>query len=246
MEKYSQYSDSVTGINPFIRGARRCARAEFANPFNAFHLLVALLYVLLLPITLALVRRRLSLPRRSERVASFVYTSFLDAIAVRMMYGRCRTYLLSEDAIYRVSIFNGRTRATIREVKDGYASGETLVLFSEGGMSNGMLLLDTVRRESRLSRVRVLGIPIDGHGMIKYSRNMAYDIMLDGKRASGFVGTVLFMYSLDRWPSAQVVVGTTFEALRKMAKMEVAEGLGRAEFFEYNRTARDKIRPCYM
>ncbi|KAI5185737.1 hypothetical protein NEHOM01_1029 [Nematocida homosporus] len=151
MEKYSNFCDPTTGINPYTRDIKRhiTLLSLFTTPILVTVLmhLPRFLWQLFTGGLLTITPSPSLAKARTRGVSVFActYTSLFDTHALFALFKHPRIYLLTTTATYTVSRFNVLTKTPMPRLESATPEAP-IILFLSGGLTNGRILLDTPTR----------------------------------------------------------------------------------------------------
>lgn len=229
MEKYSVFSDALTGINPYTRETRkRYGILRLLMPSTVilffFHLLSGILRMLGRSSSFAgrgakEVQKRLL---EGRRTFCCTYTCLFDPLALYTLSPNVRMFLLTCSGIYSINRFNVRRRSSLIHLSKAQSSRDPVVLFLSGGVTNGKILLN-VREAARKYEV-------SGYIGIKYLPDASYNINILDKWiypvfSSRFISVIyhiLFCSTLEKPLRASFFYSESLSGLAKEMHLEVA------------------------
>lgn len=230
MEKYSSFSDPVTGHNPYIRKVRR----EF-RVLDVFTSLLVFQVLYCLPCFLyAIIRGRLVTIKQSEiakakpgkkRVFACTSTSIFDPLVLHKVFRNPKLFMVTPKQVFALNRYSVYTKVAPSAIEAAASQPEPTVLFLSGGLTNELLLLD-VTREAQQYRV-------EGFIALKYTPASTGDIGLFRRHSlpqfSSLISSLayhfFFYLTSTTTPNVTIFTADTLPELAKRAKTEIAEGL---------------------
>jgi len=227
MERYSSFSDPVTGLNPYLRETRR--KHSFSHFFTSCLLLQVVFYLPLFiyrVLTASLVeideKTRSAMEKDRTKIFACTSTSAYDSYTIHKIFHNVCVFMVTPRSVFKVSKYGAYRRCSEKEISEAKKTGRA-VLFLSGGITSPKLFLDT-RDDSRRYGV-------EKYLHISYSPESSYDIAAFGmgQETDSDIKSLVYLFLLyitqRAPPKAKIISEESLENLSKAAKVEIAEGM---------------------
>ncbi|OAG29937.1 hypothetical protein NEDG_01484 [Nematocida displodere] len=234
MEKYTNFSDPVTGVNPFLRPIkRRYSLFSILVPtfwFRCIFAIPSFVQDILLSRLAASAKRPASLDLalvKGHKVFSSSYTSLYDPLVLHSLLPSPRVFVVTPEAVFSLSRYNIRTKTTAAEIEAAKMSGGVVVLLLSGTITNNELFMD-VEKSAKAFGVTHF-IQIDYHPATSYDINVFDNQILPIFHSlfESLVYHFLFYMNLSQHqlPAPSVYTSTVYSELAKSRNMSIGEGI---------------------
>ncbi|EHY65810.1 hypothetical protein NERG_01417 [Nematocida ausubeli] len=228
MEKYTEFSDPVTGINPYVRVTKY---KILLFPVLFFKLILNA--VLCMPVFLykyfwsgIFTPLANPIPKKLKKTGGTyicTYTSIFDVNNLYRIFGSPSIYAVQDRKILKIDRYNVQTYTSIENLHRAVQSQNTVILLMGGGMTNGEIYINTTEIED---------VPeIDGFISLKYTPSTSYNINLFNtwiypqftSRAASFLYYLVFYITMSgSTPVCKITVANTLADLSDKTKIEIS------------------------
>ncbi|KAI5192038.1 hypothetical protein NEMIN01_1786 [Nematocida minor] len=231
MEKYTEFSDSVTGINPYIR----IIKYQFTI-FNMIVKLTVFKMLVSLPVFLykyaagsfASVKyenRETEKKIKSRKIFLSTYSSIFDVSLLHKILKSPSVYLLRNGKIFAVSRHNMIKPADKSEIDKKVETGRVVVFMMAGGITNGTIYTNPSEVLEAVDVQQVLSL--------KYSPDATYDINLFdicilpqfSSQVVAFLYHLFYYLTIPRVPVCTVSAADTLEDLSEKTRVEISRSI---------------------
>ncbi|KAI5188459.1 hypothetical protein NECID01_0090 [Nematocida sp. AWRm77] len=231
MEKYSNFSDPVTGLNPYIREIRKTVEVlDLATSLLLFQIAYYLpffVYCLLRESFVTIAQSELTKAKQMPKgVLACTYTSVLDSFVLHKLFCKPNVFVVTPTKVFSLSKYNVH-REVSRSVLEHSMKDQakTTVLFLSGGVTNSTLLLDVAQDAKKHSVKQFLSIG--------YTPSTCYDIQLLGRRPllrfSGICEALAYYFfyytTISTKPNVSIATAETLQELSRKTNTEISNGM---------------------
>ncbi|KAI5179570.1 hypothetical protein NEOKW01_0033 [Nematocida sp. AWRm80] len=231
MEKYSDFNDPTTGVNPYIRPIK--AEYLLRKPLVYITLIRMVFWFPLLIYRVVMNRLVTVTPskdlpvklRLGKRVFACTYSSIFDVHVLNMIFKDPKIFLVTETNVYRVTRYNILIDSSDKEIEEEKKNKKIVILFLGGGLTNNDLLLDTEEDGYKYQ--------VDSFIMIRHNEESIQDINLFERRVlpqfSSYLDSLVYyafyLQYAKETPTASIFISDTLKGLSMKSKTEIAQGM---------------------
>ncbi|KAH9386085.1 uncharacterized protein NEMAJ01_0981 [Nematocida major] len=231
MEKYTEFNDPVTGINPYLRPIKHritllslvfrmlLVRAMLCLPFFLYkHLKGSYAQV-------KYEKKETVDALRKNRVFMCTYTCIFDTSVLYQVLNNPSIYIIRGTQVLLIDNKNMLRASSKAQVLEEIEAGKYVVFLIGGGITNGKVLVSTSDIEEIFDVERVISL--------QYAPSLAYDISLfDLKvypqfrsKISSFIYHLMYYATLQAPPMCYISVHHTLYDMSEKTGVEVSKAL---------------------
>ncbi|EIJ88248.1 hypothetical protein NEPAR06_0345 [Nematocida parisii] len=229
MEKYTEFNDPVTGINPYIRQTKYRI-SLFSIIFSSILIKIVLylpgfLYKYFFSGKFTNIANISNKKLSGGRVYLCTYTTIYDMRTLYCIFNNPMVYLVKGKNIIRVNKYGIERSTNTEEIKKAVSIGTTVVFLMGGGITNGKVYINTAIEQDISA--------ISQYISLQYTPDITYNINLFGRwlypqftsKIGSFMYHLMFYATMKETPICKVRVAEALADLSEITQIEISNGL---------------------